>query len=78
MGRYRHTVDAKGRIFLPSKMREEIGASVYVTKSLDPECLSGYTQMQFAEIRSQLSRLPDDHALQAFVRFKQESRREEG
>jgi len=58
MGRYRHTVDAKGRIFLPSKMREEIGASVYVTKSLDPECLSGYTQPQFAEIRSQLSRLP--------------------
>jgi MraZ protein len=58
MGRYRHTVDAKGRIFLPAKVREEIGTSVFVTLSLDPEYLSGYTQPQFAEIRSQMSRLP--------------------
>ncbi len=58
MGRYRHTVDAKGRIFLPAKVREEIGASVYVTKSLDPECLSGYTSQQFMDIRTQLSKLP--------------------
>ncbi len=58
MGRYRHTVDAKGRIFLPAKVREEIGASVFVTKSLDPEYLSGYTQQQFSDIRTQLSQLP--------------------
>ncbi len=57
MGRYQHTVDAKGRIFIPSRIRDDLGKRVYITKSLDSLCLSGYTPEQFGSIREQLSLL---------------------
>ncbi len=31
-GEYSHSVDAKGRIVLPAKFREELGESFYITK----------------------------------------------
>ena len=57
MGRYQHTVDAKGRMFIPSKIRDDLGKRVYITRSLDTQCLSGYTPEQFGYIREQLSQL---------------------
>ena len=40
-GEYQHTLDAKGRLFIPAKLREELGDSFVVTKGLD-ECLFLY------------------------------------
>ncbi len=57
MGRYQHIVDSKGRIFIPSKIRDDLGKRVYITRSLDTKCLSGYTPEQFDDIREQLARL---------------------
>lgn len=57
MGRYQHTVDSKGRMFIPAKIRDDLGKRVYITKSLDESCLSGYTPEQFGYIREQLSQL---------------------
>lgn len=57
MARYRHTVDSKGRMFIPSKIREDLGKRVYITKSLDIACLSGYTPEQFGYIKEQFSQL---------------------
>ena len=34
-GEYEHTVDAKGRMFLPAKFRSELGDRVYITRGLD-------------------------------------------
>ena len=34
-GKYRHTVDPKGRLFVPSKLRDELGEAFYVTLGLD-------------------------------------------
>ena len=40
-GIYQHTLDAKGRLFIPAKLREELGETFYVT--ISPEkCLSAY------------------------------------
>ena len=41
MGEYSHTIDAKGRLIIPSKFREELGDEFVLTKGLDG-CLSIY------------------------------------
>ena len=41
-GQYQHTLDNKGRIFIPAKLRDELGQVFYVTLSMDP-CLSVYS-----------------------------------
>ena len=30
-GKYKHSVDEKGRLFVPSKLRDELGSTFYVT-----------------------------------------------
>jgi MraZ protein len=41
LGEFQHTLDAKGRVSLPRKHRDEIGSSVVVTKGLE-DCLYVY------------------------------------
>ena len=43
-GKYKHTLDPKGRLFVPAKLREELGSAFYVARSLDP-CLTVYTEV---------------------------------
>ena len=57
MARYTHTIDAKGRVFVPARLRGTIGASLVVTLSLDDGYLSAYTPEQFHLIREQISQL---------------------
>ena len=33
-GEYMHTLDAKGRLFIPAKLREELGETFYVTMGM--------------------------------------------
>ncbi len=57
MGEYRHSLDAKNRMIVPAKFREELGETFVVTKGLDG-CLSVYTEAQWTEIAAQLAKLP--------------------
>ncbi len=57
MARYTHTIDAKGRVFVPARLRGSLGSSLVVTLSLDDGYLSVYTPEQFTQIRSQISQL---------------------
>ncbi len=57
MARFTHTVDAKGRVFVPARLRDSLGGTLIVTLSLDDGYLSAYTPEQFHEIRAQIAQL---------------------
>lgn len=42
-GEFRHNLDPKNRLFIPAKMRDELGESFVVTKSLRNKCLTVYS-----------------------------------
>ena len=57
IGEYEHNVDAKGRIIMPSKLREDIGDKFIITKGLDG-CLFAYSQTEWANFEEKLKALP--------------------
>lgn len=57
MARYTNKIDSKGRVFVPSKLRDSMGKSLVVTLSLDSGYLSVYTEERFANIRRQFEAL---------------------
>lgn len=69
MGEYRHNVDDKGRLIMPSKYREELGSSFVVTRGLD-HCLFGYPLSEWRYLEQKLKALPFTQAgARAFTRF---------
>ena len=50
MGEYNHTIDAKGRLIVPSKFREQLGDEFVVTKGLDG-CLFVYDNTEWKKVR---------------------------
>ena len=60
-GKYKHTVDPKGRLFVPSKLRDELGEAFYVTLGLD-HCLSVYTEAGWQSILDKYNALPISQA----------------
>lgn len=54
IGEYRHTIDDKNRLSLPSKFRKEMGKRVVVTPGLD-SCLFIFTVNEWEKISSRLS-----------------------
>lgn len=57
MGEYNHTVDAKGRLIVPSRFREQLGDEFVVTKGLDG-CLFVYENTDWKELEEKLKNLP--------------------
>ena len=47
-GEYKHGLDTKNRIFIPSKHREELGESFVVAKSIREKCLRVYSLDEWA------------------------------
>jgi len=70
MGEYNHTIDTKGRMIIPAKIREQLGDLCIVTKGLD-DCLAIYTQEAWKKIsdalQSQSSTKASVRALKRFV-----------
>ncbi len=59
MGTYYHNIDAKGRLNFPTKLREILGVSFYVTKGLDSPCLTVYSQEEWDKLSAKISILPE-------------------
>ena len=57
MGEYNHTIDAKGRLIVPSKFRELLGNEFVVTKGLDG-CLFVYPNDEWASIEEKFRNIP--------------------
>lgn len=69
MGEYNHTVDAKGRLIVPSKFREQLGDEFVVTKGLDG-CLFAYENTEWKALEEKLHALPLTNAnARKFSRF---------
>lgn len=61
-GTTNQTIDSKGRVILPSKFREELSDTVYVTSGFE-KCVQILSQEQFDRLREQIRQLPADKAL---------------
>ncbi len=60
-GEYQHTLDAKGRLAIPSKLREKLGSTFYVTISID-DCLSAYSMEHWNVIKAKFDSLPSSQS----------------
>ena len=69
IGEYEHSVDAKGRVIMPVKLREDIGEKFIVTKGLDG-CLFAYSLEEWNNFEAKLKTLPlTNKNARDFVRF---------
>ena len=69
LGEYRHNVDAKGRVSVPSKFRGDLGQSFVVTKGLD-NCLFMYSKTEWETFEEKLKTLPlTNNDARSFMRF---------
>ncbi|MCF0116546.1 MAG: division/cell wall cluster transcriptional repressor MraZ [Bacilli bacterium] len=60
-GSYEHSLDAKGRLVIPSKYRNQLGTRVYITKGFDG-CLSIYSETDFQKILESFASLSYNQA----------------
>ena len=69
IGEYEHTLDAKGRLSMPAKLRRDMGEAFIVTKGLDG-CLFAFSQEEWKNFETKLKSLPlSDKNARNFVRF---------
>ena len=56
-GEFQHNLDAKGRLFIPARLREELGDVFYVTLSMD-QCLSAYSGESWQNFSDKVNAMP--------------------
>ena len=69
IGEYEHSLDVKGRLILPAKIREDMGDKFIVTKGLEL-CLVGVSLNEWTNFEEKLKTLPlTNKNARDFVRF---------
>ncbi len=68
MGEYHHTIDEKGRLTIPSKVREDLGVSFVLTRGLDG-CLFIYPKKEWEVVIEKYRELPNTKEARNFMRF---------
>ena len=56
-GEYQHSLDNKGRLFIPAKLRDELGEVFFVTLSMD-RCLSVYSAENWQVFSDKVNAMP--------------------
>lgn len=58
-GEYRHSVDTKGRIFIPAKLREELGNGFVLCRGIEGKrCLCVYSAEEWKALDGKIRELP--------------------
>ncbi len=69
IGEYEHSLDDKGRVIMPAKLRIDIGERFIITKGLDG-CLFVFSQVEWSNFETKLKELPlTNKNARDFVRF---------
>ena len=69
IGEYEHSLDAKGRLIMPAKLRDDIGEKFIITKGLDG-CLFAFSLEEWKNFEQKLRSLPiSNKDARAFSRF---------
>ena len=69
IGEYTHTIDEKGRMAIPSKMRRDVGSGAVVTRGID-NCLWLFPKKEWQALAEKLASLPlSDAPSRAFSRL---------
>ena len=68
MGEYHYSIDDKGRLTIPSKLRYELGDKFIVTRGLD-NCLFIYPMNEWNNVINKYKELPNTKDARNFMRF---------
>ena len=68
MGEYNYTIDDKGRLTIPAKLREGLGHDFIITRGLD-KCLFVYPKTEWENVISKYRELPNTKDARNFMRF---------
>ena len=69
IGEYSHSLDVKGRLIMPVKLREDMGENFIITTGLDG-CLFGFSMSEWQKFEDKLKTLPiTNKNARNFVRF---------
>lgn len=66
-GEYRHTLDAKNRIFVPARYREALGETFYITRRMET-ALAIYPEKEWIKLTEKINMIPDS-AISAVKQF---------
>ena len=56
-GEYQHSLDNKGRLFIPAKLRDELGEVFFITLSME-RCLCAYSAENWKAFSDKVSTMP--------------------
>ena len=68
MGEYNYTIDDKGRITIPSKLRDGLGHDFIITRGLD-KCLFVYPAYEWENVIKKYKELPNTKDARNYMRF---------
>ena len=69
-GSAKHKLDSKGRIFLPTKYRKDLGERFFVLRGLDKNrCLYIYNEKGYTELEEKINAMPNSEGGSEIRRF---------
>lgn len=70
-GEFKHTIDAKGRVFLPAKFRDDLGSNLIIAAGLE-QCLTAYSEAEWDKLMTRLESI-GEMATKEYKRFLMKS-----